>query len=280
MFFRVNIPGFGNIFVQAPDQNAALAAAQQYLQSQGITVEQGAGNPTATGFAAGSIPQDALILTPNGQGGFNAAGGPTTPGNQLPQEEAPPPALPTPQAPEGNQPGQPPLIDPGAQFRAFLQGQGVSPGTTVGNQFERFAPLALDVFDVGTALDFFGPPGTFAGTNNPFQQFLGSNLGNLNDLGTNALQIFQRLAGGGNEQTEQFINPAAGSDQSLVLQNLARAALGGRTNTGFASRFGGSLIDRLRQQFRDTEQFNPQGAGTFMDFLNSRLNLFPLGGNV
>lgn len=94
MAFRVRIPGYGDVYVFAPNQQEAIVKAQQWMNQNGIQTGSEGGSFTATPFSAGSIPPSATRI------GFGATAQPTT-GPGSPTEEQNNPSGFAPQDPVG-----------------------------------------------------------------------------------------------------------------------------------------------------------------------------------
>lgn len=296
MMFRVNIPGVGNIFVEAKDQNEAIAAAQKYVGQNGIQLEQGAGNFTAVEFSSGSLPTGSTVIGADGRpvsgntGGGAATGGgnPLIPGvgDTLPPSGNPGSPL-APVTPAVTQPGPSNLYEavpadtqverelaaPDAAFRAFLKQRGAPTGGVLGNILQSTGSVAPRLFALqGAAQAGQGAAGLQEST---LMDFFNQNIpgqGVTRGLGRNALQNLRSLSGvgAGNAVTDPFLRPDSfGSEGAQDVRSAGRAALTGR-NAFLGSRFGSQIDDALQSRFQDSV-FQGQQSPNFAQWVLNNL---------
>lgn len=301
MMFRVFIPGVGNIFVQAANQQEAITAAQKFIGQNGITLEQGAGQLTPQAFSAGSIPPGSTIIGADG-GIVSGSGTPTggnPPNNGIPtpvqggaptQVAQPTPTQPGVSGPENNQPvfpaggtagggaslaPDPEEVSAFGQFRNFLRSQGLDPdsilGGTVAGQFQPF----LSTFGLNQVLHNLGAGGQEGAGSlaEQIQQFGGpqSFLEFVQQQGTGgiantALGALQGIAGQAPGQENTFLaalqQATPGSDLGNILQGAAAQALRTRLSPAVLGLFGNQAFNLSNRRFEDALAGAASGGGT------------------
>lgn len=283
--FRIFVPGFGNIFVQATNEQEAITGALKYLEQNGISNSLQPGttdNLQAIQFNSASLPQGSLVVGSNGApsaGGSGGGGGATPPPTattpENPTSVAPPTAPPgsgvTGASPQGGTFDEATLegLFPRSAFNEFARTRGINPegigGQLIGSQF---GP-ALNAFAAANTLGLFP-----TNQEQPFQQFLESGPlgGRFRDLARQAFNV-ARSEGGLAQPT--FFDDSGNfifSNEAQNQLNLARQAAGaGRSPLTF--QLGPSqsqLIQRLQDQiFQSGGRFNQD----FLDFLGQQFRI-------
>ena len=241
--YRVFIPGYGNIYVQAGSPDAALEAARRYRWSP--RAAEAPPCPMARSSTSGSTPDTSSSAPEAPPGG---------PVNTIGEQE---------------------FIDPAAAFRAFAQSQGLPTGGVLGNFLQGAVsePLLRNLGELrGAAQGATGGIQDFS-LGDFFKQNIGQN-GVLRGLGNAALGDLRSIAGNAGALTsEPFTNITDfGSEGAQAVRRGAQAGLTGR-NPFFGSQFGNQLDQSLGRRFNDMV-FRGQQPSNFIDYALSNFGLF------
>lgn len=297
--FRIFVPGYGNIFVQAANAQAAITGALKFLEDRKITSQLQPGvtdNLQAIEFNPGALPQGSTVVnqagvlqnqsTQSGNNDLNNALGVNISPNLKPQT----PAV----TQGGTQTGQQASIGPNqtidqptleaslptSAFNQFLSGRGVNPegiggqlaGSQLGPAYNAFAFLN----DLGLT------PGLNNGSQlaGPFSQYLNSGA-----LGTrfssDALRALQQISqNGGLAQDPTFFDSAGNFQESQGARNLInlfqQASQAGRSpiTTGLFTPSENTVLQRLQDQL-----FKSGGSLStpFFNFLQSQFHVPGVG---
>lgn len=296
--FRVFVPGFGNIFVNAPNAQAAITGALRYLESNEIS---GTLNPAdidnlqAIPFAQDAVPPGGLVVNSGGVGGTT----PTVPTAT---------ATPTGGATGETSTGQTPLSTGGGgggaslapdpeevsafgQYRNYLRSIGLDPDSIIGGTAAapgRFQDI-LGVHGLNQVLHNL--TGTFTeGGGSQFDQITGQGgpqsfldfvrtQGNQGIAAT-ARGALQALAGQGPGGENSFLGvlqqARPGTDIGNILEGTALQALRTSLSPAALGLFGNQALGLAGRRFEDSLAGAAAGgstAPTYSQFLLRSLGL-------
>ena len=289
-WFRINISGLGNVWVQAGSSADAIRRAKGVANARGVKLGETdissltaipAAEPTGSGIVVddrGNVTQigqqpvgtqpTPTGTTPSSPPG-SAQPGPTTPENQIP---------PTITIPEDEWVERE-LAAPDAAFRTFLQQRGMPTRGVVGDIIGSFSGAGQNLYSLQEPLNAIRGQNEEDSLMDFYNRSIQPGTGVIRGLGRAGLGALRGLASAGSDapaQADPFMQPGWGSNEGEALRGAIRSALTGR-NAFFGSRFGSSVDDALRKRYEDSIYQGNQ-APNFAQWALENLNINPTAG--